>query len=491
MKKHVLHRLNIEVNAPTEMNGKQLQQDISNLVKRRVLKIIESTFDKIGTKKNIRIPKLELEINAVQSDNWEDIFIKNLSQQLFLQIKNLEDDALKPLPNSKIYQEDSFLYFLKNGTSPWWDNSLTASNLRLHFKNEMQDDNFQNKLIKLLSSNENARYRLVFQFKDQDLYLLFKILEEDSSSLMLFFENLKKTYSRWWQQNEIRLQLWNIFFKEIIKQNHSIDETKAILLKKSFIYFSKQKQKISKKDNFANVLFLELKKRFLITGLARNSMVNLFFKKDFTQNKNTPLKKEELTEERKNSKPPKNKKNKPHQKSSAKNQINNQGGYYIDNAGLVILHPFFQYLFDDVGFTKNHQFIDQIQQHQAALALHYLVTGNENAFEPDLVFNKILCNIPIENPIENQLLLNEKLQIECENLIKATIQHWSALKSTSIEGLRNTFLQREGKISQKENGDWLLQVQSLGVDILLSKLPWGIGMIKLPWMDGNLFVEWA
>jgi hypothetical protein len=40
------------------------------------------------------------------------------------------------------------------------------------------------------------------------------------------------------------------------------------------------------------------------------------------------------------------------------------------------------------------------------------------------------------------------------------------------------------------DGDWLLQVEAKTVDILLNQLPWGISMIKLPWMQRMLWIEW-
>ena len=62
--------------------------------------------------------------------------------------------------------------------------------------------------------------------------------------------------------------------------------------------------------------------------------------------------------------------------------------------------------------------------------------------------------------------------------------------NTSIEGLQQSFLQRSGKLVQKEN-DWMLQVEQRPFDIVLASLPWGIGIIKNKWMRGMLWVEWT
>jgi len=76
-------------------------------------------------------------------------------------------------------------------------------------------------------------------------------------------------------------------------------------------------------------------------------------------------------------------------------------------------------------------------------------------------------------------------------LLQAVIGHWDALRNTTPDGLRGTFLTRPGKLSQRPDGDYLLQVESQSFDILLERLPWGIGVVKLPWMERMLWVEWA
>ena len=69
------------------------------------------------------------------------------------------------------------------------------------------------------------------------------------------------------------------------------------------------------------------------------------------------------------------------------------------------------------------------------------------------------------------------------------ITHWSALKNTSIDGLREGFLKRDGLITKKENG-WLLQVERKTMDVLLENIPWGYSTISLMWNDYLLTVEW-
>ena len=37
---------------------------------------------------------------------------------------------------------------------------------------------------------------------------------------------------------------------------------------------------------------------------------------------------------------------------------------------------------------------------------------------------------------------------------------------------------------------WTLQVETRAVDVLLDQLPWGLSMIRTPWMHAMLNVDW-
>ena len=119
--------------------------------------------------------------------------------------------------------------------------------------------------------------------------------------------------------------------------------------------------------------------------------------------------------------------------------------------------------------------------------LDYCVYGIEEDFiEQRTVLNKILCGkLPHEMLIiENKLTKNQKLQ--AEEMLVAAIKNWNVLKSTSPDGLRDGFLQREG-VLKKSGADWELHVERKTIDILLEKLPYPLSIIKLPWMKNKLW----
>ena len=107
-----------------------------------------------------------------------------------------------------------------------------------------------------------------------------------------------------------------------------------------------------------------------------------------------------------------------------------------------------------------------------------------------LPLNKLLCGWSLDKPVDRTVKFTARETDQADQLLQAVIEHWAALKRTSVDGLRASFLQRDGLLSETEN-HWLLQVGLMGHDILLERLPWGISMIKLSWMKKMLRVDWA
>ncbi|MBC6608775.1 hypothetical protein H8B13_18245 [Hymenobacter sp. BT188] len=161
---------------------------------------------------------------------------------------------------------------------------------------------------------------------------------------------------------------------------------------------------------------------------------------------------------------------------------------YVDDAGLVLLHPFLPRFFEKLGVVENERLV---QPARALALLHYLATGAVTAPEYELGLPKILCGLALETPIGGAVELSATDQAESMALLEAVVQHWQALKHTSPAGLRATFMQRPGKLSRHPPDDWRLQVEQRGPDILLASLPWNRAVLQLPWMPGLLWVEWT
>lgn len=162
----------------------------------------------------------------------------------------------------------------------------------------------------------------------------------------------------------------------------------------------------------------------------------------------------------------------------------------VQQAGIVLLHPFLEHLFKKFAWLDAANKLHPDSRVPAVHALHFAVTGQEDAPEHELFLHKVLLGIPASFPIPRTLNLDEAIETEIETLLQALIGHWSALKNTSINGLREGFLQRQGSLRQEDDG-LSLHVESKAQDILLVRLPWSIQAFALPWLDKPVFVNWS
>ena len=160
-------------------------------------------------------------------------------------------------------------------------------------------------------------------------------------------------------------------------------------------------------------------------------------------------------------------------------------GLHVEHAGVVLLHPFLPRLFEKLGLADG----ETLREPDRALGLlDFLATGRPRAPEHDLVVAKRLCGVPLDMPVAS-LELTSPERDEALVMLEAVIGHWEALGGTSVEGLRGSFLVRRGRLTRR-GGEDVLQLEPAGYDVLLDQLPWGIGLIQLPWMRRTLHVEW-
>ncbi|WDE02909.1 hypothetical protein SG34_015815 [Thalassomonas viridans] len=164
-------------------------------------------------------------------------------------------------------------------------------------------------------------------------------------------------------------------------------------------------------------------------------------------------------------------------------------GLAVENAGLVIFWPYLHIYFKDLGLFDGKDFKNLNAREKAVHLLQYLATGEVNTEEHALTLNKLLCHWDFNQPLSRFVSLSNREREESEKLINAVINHWSVLGKTSIDSFRSTFIQRKGLLNHQDNG-WLLRVEKGPYDILLDRIPWGLSMIKLSWVDELLQVEW-
>lgn len=185
-----------------------------------------------------------------------------------------------------------------------------------------------------------------------------------------------------------------------------------------------------------------------------------------------------------------------------------EGGLYVQHAGIVLLHPFLERFFERVrglgasperrtdlrgrgeGDPQGTLLASLAERERGVHLLYFLATGREQPGEHETTLLKLLCGLPLAYPVVKDLALSQAERDEAEALLLAAIGHWEKLKHTSPAGLRETFLERDGKLAPGERG-WRLVIEQRPADVLLDYLPWGLSIVRLPWMAGPLGVDWA
>ena len=170
-------------------------------------------------------------------------------------------------------------------------------------------------------------------------------------------------------------------------------------------------------------------------------------------------------------------------------EFTSQDEIYVANAGLVLVSPYLPRLFDLIGLTENRAFKTPEAANRAVHLLQFIVNESCSTPEYQLVLNKLLCGVKTSIPIGQKIDISAEESQQIEGLLQGIIQHWKALGNTSVTGLRESFLQREGKLQLKDEV-WHLRVEEKAFDMLLDQIPWGFSTIKYPWMERVIYVEW-
>ncbi|MFZ4875523.1 contractile injection system tape measure protein, partial [Janthinobacterium sp. Mn2066] len=161
----------------------------------------------------------------------------------------------------------------------------------------------------------------------------------------------------------------------------------------------------------------------------------------------------------------------------------------VRNAGMVIIATYMQRLFGMLDITVDGRFASEEAVQRAVHLLQYAITGEQQTPEYQLTLNKLFCGIHGGLPIVSGIRITQQEQDTIEQMLQAVIAHWGALGNTSIAGLRETFLQREGQLYFQDDA-WHLKIPQRPFDMLLDRLPWSFSMIRFPWMAYPLHVSW-
>ncbi len=507
--KHIINKVFVEVETTSKAKAFEIKDRLDMFLKERVFPILEKQFENLGKQVKydiIRIDKVTFDIQVDQNFSYQqvqDAIIKNVRLQIQ---EHLQSEGIT-MPADNVHSEvflseeksdiASFFHFLEQGTLPWWGDKKT-----LHFLEQKErilevihSEIFKRSIVESLKK-PMTRQRLVKQFSDE---LMLQIMINVYNNA----EGITGTVAK----KMLTLELTHVVSKIPSKNRTRIWEELILFFQtknvwRFYIALQKVKEipqlKISKEQQQWFNTILE----FLQSDQSIAPLLN----KKSSETKPTTKKLEgdhflEKTQEgfdnQKDAEDQKENNNFEGSQDSvmlegSKEQqqeihYQEQSEYYIENAGLLLLHPFLKHFFEHCDLLDEHKNLKNPSL--AVHALHYIATKKEEQLECAMVFEKFLCNIPIQEPIDRNIQLSETIKEQAQELLKATLENWEGLKTSSIDLLRNEFIQRPGKLLL--TGDHpKISMERKTQDILLDRIPWNISIIKLPWKPKLIFVDW-
>jgi len=495
MSSHIIHTQKMMLTIERQQDWDIVQAKIGVFCNQELPALFDAIFNEVAVNDSIRIDKLTLNLGDVPLDRLEEIMKEQILSQMFNQLKEYKlskitkdftsnNEQLQLFKNAGKFTRRSLLnsnrvsnqiethindyealvFYCETGLKPWW---ITAAS---HFKpaailldiykyNSVLFIQFVNSIC-----NDFVVYNRLRHLIHKSIFFTQYLSFDKNNDFLVFFNSnitpslYQKIVDFWLadisiSKDEIpdqQFQDWLIFF---LKKNPSFRSEISTILK---TYTAKRKTtKIQNKQFDGLSGFLATIPKTISKPLNGN----------MKKSTKVPLRKQQ----------------------NGKLLLES---LMVENAGLVIIHPFIKPLFERLEWLDGGAFKDDSSQQKAIVYLHYLVYDNYPEDESQLLLNKILCGAAIETVISlNDISFSEDQLSEADELKKAVIVHWNALGKSSPAALIENFFKRNGSLSYKD-GNWNLNIERKGIDILLDRLPWGLTMIKLSWNKYLIQVNW-
>jgi hypothetical protein len=463
--KHLINRLQFELNCTDEEQAFNFRQHFSATFQKLITQAADDICSKnAGENEWLQIDKLEIDLGRFSPSSFEEnfsiIFRDKFERELTRKLSAIPPSQRE----SSLYISKAELlkYFLLNGTVPWWaaEQEVDLNEIMLELTNSQPDV-----ITSFLFHNQfkkNLWTRVAFQLND-----------EAKTKLISLNGNLKAVetlFSNWIAQlnnliaNETSTVLSiaqntmdDILLKnaaEIFQSSNSIDTLLEIFGKAIVAIFTDKAVAVEKIIAAHKAELTATTYEIAAAETGNISNLDIAVATAQTTGEETLIEK-----------------------------------YIVKHAGIILLSSFLKPFFTNLQLLVGNEWRDKEAQYKAVHLLRLLSSGEQKAWEYNLTLEKLMCGVNIEEPIPLDIELQESETNECMQLLESVIEHWKALKNTSVACLRESFLRRDGILTRKEKG-WLLQVERKTLDILLDSIPWGYTTVSFPWSDDLIFVEW-
>ena len=527
---HIINKLFLEVNTASKDKAYYLKDNLNTFLKEEFFPLLEAYFDTLHDKmplQSIQIEKLNIDFSMPADFDFSTLKIEIINQfqkQIEQQIdKGFSDTKNYTLVHVKEKNINEFFSFLETGTTSW--SALSKDILNLNTENQFEkmisEKAFGLKLRKALE-NRQSRIRFIKQLSDNQIYSILAktFLIELSASEQTTSGNsnkIKDTINTVILKSKQGLHqrnlVWDLLISQLLKENESLIQKKLVELFTSFDVIKK----------YPSTFVLEIIKKQIVNQSVLEILINLENEvlhianileqkiSETPQNKDNNLSESNFTKPDKSSVSDDKKAEEINLIFDTNKEIFNNKDvkteeilnsdlllneeilaetatdYYVNNAGLILIHPFLKQLFENCKLLHKNNTINDPEV--AAHLLHYIATAKEQDYEHEMLFEKFLCNIPANQTINRNITLSEELKNHSNEMLQAVLENWSIMKDSSVALLQNEYLQRPGKIMLSEDHPKII-VERKTQDILLDKIAWNLGIVKLAWKNKIIFVDW-
>ncbi len=502
---HKIRSIHFELSAGTEELAQQYAMRVRSINMESVLGKALHAFD--STEECIRIDRLEVELGELEGENeqaWVQSIISQVRRQLDRDINAATSKKMLPAGKKKDakkgegvvyllqkekYRLEVLVYYLRTGLLPWYVNEIIDID-ELFFQLVKNDPAHVLASLREVLKSTAAKKRLAIVMEERTADELFiQILGEDGWFEMKQIVQVLQKIVHLPQAVSYR-ELREYILAAILNEKVDVKDILPWILGKWTPGL--QTLAVEKKEKLPDQFKLEFSRTAWISESSFLLLLDFFEAQAGLQDGTTGINEQV--------------------KQSAKKSNRDNGGYseveeqeedevddeemrdgdviYVDNAGMVLLNAaLIRRSFENLGWTNGNEFISAQTREQALYWLHYLVHGEGKVHEYQLALNKIICGMDPSDIVDKKVNLSAEAKQEAGEVLQTIAEHWEALGNTSIPVLRESFLQRKGRLVS-EDGAWHLHVESRAFDILVEKIPWTFSIIKFPWMTKPLYTQW-
>jgi hypothetical protein len=515
--RHRIRRQLVELAIGAAAQGPAVHQELARPFWDRAVPELEQVFDRVaGPDELLRLDRLELDLGAIGGADWPAQFRRKLVAELtrglaqFTAVSQTDEDGRGDLrsaevrgqfaPLAALSQTDEdgrgdprpaeawrqFLFFLAHGRLPWWATALRRGWTELLSKGSAAD---WNALRETISSDPRARSRLVYSVDDAFLERAIAAWSgvRDAARVL---ERLTPTLPGGEARQRWRRGFWTTLLDWVATGGFRSPRGGPQLVRDLMALRQTCRAKIgpaaferspgddgASGDRMRAVEGRDLPEPWREWRLSQADAAPLervlseTHAKAATPDGRAPF-----------ASPPRAAV--PEETSHAVEEE----AIYLGGAGVILVHPFLQQLFRERGLLEDRAFCGLEARDRAVHLIGFIAFGRVDVPEHELVLAKVLCGAALEDPIEPVRLDDDDIGA-CDALLRAVLEHWTALRSSSPEWLRQQFFLREGKLEPADAG-WVLTIERHAQDVLLARLPWGFGVVGLPWLSERVFVHW-